>query len=130
MPASNALLISDFLGYLQYECGASEKAIAAHERSLAELAAWLKPMWLPDASRTMLQLYIGNSLQQGTSAGIIARRLSHFRHFYQFLLNQKEMESDPTLDLPMTKHWKTAKAGKEGNSFTMVTWIRMEWDAY
>jgi integrase/recombinase XerD len=130
MPTSNALLISDFIAYLRYECGAAEDTVTAHEHSLAHLAAWLKPMWLPDASRTMLQLYIGNSLQQGSGARTIARRLSHYRHFYQFLLSQKEIESDPTLDLAMPKHWSTAKAGKAKNSFTVATWIRMEWDAY
>jgi integrase/recombinase XerD len=123
MPASNALLISDFLGYLRYESRAEENTITAHEHSLAHLAAWLKPMWLPDASRTVLQLYIGNSLKQGTSARTIARRLSHCRRFYQFLLNQKEIESDPTQDLSMPKHWSKSP-------LTVVTWIRMEWDAY
>jgi site-specific recombinase XerC len=78
----------------------------------------------------LLQLYIGNSLQQGTGARTIARRLSHYRYFYQFLLTQKEIESDPTLDLPMPKHWKTAKAGRAETPFTIATWIRMEWDAY
>ena len=130
MPTSNALLISDFIGYLRYECDAPEKNIAAHEHSLAHLAAWLKPMWLPDASRTVLQLYIGNSLQQGTGARTIARRLSHCRHFYRFLLDQKQIKSDPTFHLTMPKHWITAKAGKTQDSFTVVTWVRMEWDAY
>jgi integrase/recombinase XerD len=127
MSTSNALLISDFIGYLRYECDASEKNITAHEHSLAHLAAWLNPMWLPDASRSVLQLYIGNSLQQGTGARTIARRLSHYRHFYQFLLNQKEIKRDPTLRLTMPKHWRT---GKAENSFIVATWIRMDWDAY
>ena len=130
MSTSNALLISDFIRYLRYECNASEKNIAAHEHSLARLAAWLEPMWLPDASRTVLQLYIGNSLQQGTGVRTVARRLSHYRHFYQFLLNQNEIKSDPTLDLSMPQYRRASKAGKGQNPFTVATWIRIEWDAY
>jgi integrase/recombinase XerD len=130
MPAGNALLISDFLGYLKYECAAAENTITAHEQSLARLAAWLKPMWLPDASRTVLQLYIGNALKHGTSARTITRRLSHFRDFYEFLFKEKQIESDPTQDLQMPKHWTRTKAGETRNSLMVVTWIRMEWDAY
>ena len=123
MPASNPLLISNFLGYLQYERCTAENAVAAHEQSLAHLATWLAPMWLPDASRTTLQLYIGDSLTKGMSARTIARRLSHFRHFYQFLLNEKEIKSDPTQGLSMPQH-------QTKGPLSMVTWIRMEWDAY
>lgn len=35
MPAGNALLITDFVSYLRYECRAEDNAITAHESSLA-----------------------------------------------------------------------------------------------
>jgi len=127
MPASNALLISDFLGYLQYERGATEKAIVAHERTLAHLAAWLEPCWLPDATRIMLQLYMGDSLKQGTGAQTVARRLSHLRHFYQFLLNEQEIVSAPTQDLSMPTRWSTAKAK---GAVTVATWVRIDSESY
>ena len=85
MPTSNLLLLSHFIDYARYEWGTTDSNIAAHEKSLAHLAAWLDPMWLPDATRIMLQLYIGEALSHGASARTVARRLSHFRHFYQFL---------------------------------------------
>jgi len=127
MRTSNGLLISDFIGYLKYECGATDNAIADHEKSLAHLAAWLAPMWLPDATRIMLQLYIGNCLSQGISARAISRRLSHFRRFYAFLVNENEIAIDPTKDLPMPKHYTTAKPP---HSVPVATWVRMDWDTY
>jgi site-specific recombinase XerC len=75
----------------------------------------------------MLQLYIGNSLNQGTGARTLARRLSHFRRFYQFLLNEEEIEIDPTQYLAMPKHWSTAKTK---GAVTVVTWVRRDRDAY
>jgi site-specific recombinase XerD len=136
--ASNALLISNFLGHLQYERRAAKSTIAAHERSLAHLAAWLDPMWLPHPTRIHLQLYLGESLQ-GASARTVARRLSHFRHFYQFLLDENEIVSDPTEELSMPKHWTTAKAkGPQlclpfqtaRPTVIVATWVRMDMDAY
>lgn len=130
MPVSNGQLISRFVDYLQYECGATEKNIAAHEQGLAHLAAWLEPMWLPDATRIMLQLYIGDLLNSGTSASTVARRLSHLRHFYRMLIHEGEIETDPTLYLAMPKHrGGRTKAKNPQSCVTVATWVRMDWDA-
>jgi len=129
MPVSNEHLILKFVGYLQYECGATEKTIAAHRQSLAHLAAWLEPMWLPDATRITLQLYIGDSLNSGTSTRTVARRLSHLRHFYRMLIHEREIETDPTLYLAMPKHCNRTKAKDPQSSVTVATWVRMDWDA-
>jgi len=132
MPVSNGMLISNFVDHLKYECGASEKSIAAHEQSLAHLAAWLEPEFLPDATRIRLQLYISDSLSQGTSARTVARRLSHIRHFFQMLSNEEQIVSDPTFDLAMPKHCTKTKATiapkrkKARHSATIVTWLRMD----
>jgi site-specific recombinase XerD len=130
MPVSNGQLISRFVDYLQYECGATENNIAAHEQSLTHLAAWLEPMWLPDATRIMLQLYIGDSLNSGASARTVGRRLSHLRHFYRMLIREKEIETDPTSYLAVPKHCSRTKAKDPQHSVTVATWVRMDWDAY
>jgi site-specific recombinase XerD len=130
MPVSNALLISNFVGYLKYECAADEKSIAAHERSLTHLKAWLAPVWLPEATRIMLQLYIADSLSQGTSARTVACRLRHFWRFYQFLLNDKVITSDPSAGLSMPRHCAKTKAKEPQSSATIVTWLRMDFEAY
>jgi integrase/recombinase XerD len=129
MPTSNLLLLSHFIDYARYECGTTDDKIAAHEKSLAHLAAWLDPMWLPDATRIMLQLYIGEALSQGTSAHTVVRRLSHFRHFYQFLINENKIEIDPTKGLSMPKYWTKTKAKEGQHSASIVTWIRMDFEA-
>lgn len=130
MPASNGLLISNFISYLKYECGVAAEAIADHEKSLAHLAAWLDPMWLPDATRIMLQLYIGDSLSRGTSTRTVARRLSHLRRFYRMLIHEEEIANDPTLDLAMPKHRSKTKAREAQHPAAIVTWVRLDRDAY
>lgn len=133
MPVSNGVLISNFVAYLKYECGAAEETIAAHEKSLAHLAAWLEPECLPEATRIRLQLYIADSLSQGTGARTVARRLSHIRHFFQMLTNEAQLASDPTFDLAMPKHCAKTKAKiatkgkKAGHSAAIVTWFRMDY---
>jgi integrase/recombinase XerD len=129
MPVSNGLLISNFMSYLKYEGGAVDEAIADHEKSVAHLAAWLEPMWLPDATRIMLQLYIGDLLNQGTSVRTIARRLSHLRRFFRFLVSEQEIAADPTQTLGVPKHLTRPK-GNPPNAVTIATWVRIDRDAY
>jgi site-specific recombinase XerD len=124
MPTSNALLMSDFVSYL-WHGGTTDKAIADHERTLADLATWLDPVWLREATRIRLQVYIGDCLNQGTSPRNVARRLSHLRRFYQFLKNERQIFPDPTLDLRIPKHWTK---GKEKNSITVLVWMQTDID--
>jgi integrase/recombinase XerD len=132
MPVSNGIWISNFLEFLKYECDASERSIAAHEQSLADLAAWLEPALLPEATRVRLQLYLGDCLHQGISARTVARRLSHIRHFFQMLSKEQRIDRDPTFDLAMPKHYtKTkgriaSKKKKARETATIVTWFRMD----
>jgi integrase/recombinase XerD len=59
------------------------------------------------ATRIDLQKYISDSLQQGLGARSAARRLSCLRHFYRFLIDEDEIQFDPTRNLPVPKTWET-----------------------
>jgi integrase/recombinase XerD len=134
MAASNGLLISDFLGYLKFDCRADDETVGAHEQTLAHLAEWLESLEaglrLPNVTRIMLQLYIGDSLNQGTGIRKTARRLSHLRRFFGFLVNEEQIEKDPTFWLAMPKHCSRTKAKDRQHSAALVTWVRVDWDAY
>lgn len=103
---TNNDLINSFLSYLRAERGAGEHTLAGYEHDVRNLAAWLeKP--LPEATRIDLQKYISDSLKRGIGARSVARRLSCLRHFFRFLIDEEEIEIDPTRNLPVPKGWKT-----------------------
>lgn len=98
-------MIPRFLSYLRAERGAGENTLASYEHDVCNFAAWQeKP--LSQATRIDLQGYISDSLQQGLSARSAARRLSCLRHFYRFLIDEDEIQFDPTRNLPVPKGWK------------------------
>jgi site-specific recombinase XerC len=53
-----------------------------------------------------MQRYINDSLKQ-VCARSVQRRLSCLRHFFRFLIDEEEIEIDPTRNLPVPKGWKT-----------------------
>ena len=99
-------LINRFLSYLRAERGAGENTLASYEHDVRNLSAWLEKPLL-EATRIDLQRYISDSLKQGIGARSVARRLSCLRHFFRFLIDEEEIEIDPTRNLPVPKGWKT-----------------------
>lgn len=105
MPTDNANLIPRFLSYLRAEQGAGENTLASYEHDVCNFAAWQEKS-LTQATRIDLQEYISDSLSHGLSGRSAARRLSCLRHFYRFLIDEDEIQFDPTRNLPVPKTWK------------------------
>jgi integrase/recombinase XerD len=99
-------LIRSFLVYLRTERRASENTLVSYENDLRNFVSWLENR-LPQASRIDLQKYISHSLKQGISPRSVGRRLATLRHFYRFLIDEDEVQTDPTRNLPVPKTWKT-----------------------
>jgi len=106
MPANNVQLIADFLAYLQIERGAKENTLASYQHDVTHFSGWLGKS-LTVVLRTDLQRYIANSLQSGISSHTMARRLSCLRHFFRFLIDEEEINTNPARNMPVPKCWKT-----------------------
>lgn len=106
MPADNNDLVNRFLKYLRSERGAGENTLASYEHDVRNFAAWLEKPF-PETTRIALQKYVSDSLDEGVSARTAARRLSCLRHFFHFLIDEDEIQFDPTRNLPVPKRWKT-----------------------
>jgi integrase/recombinase XerD len=106
MPVENPQLIARFLSYLRTERTAGENTFASYEHDVNDFAAWLEKS-VTAATRIDLQRYINDSLTQGINPRSVARRLSCLRHFYRFLIDEEEVQFDPTRNLPVPKGWKT-----------------------
>jgi integrase/recombinase XerD len=106
MQANNVQLIASFIGYLRAERGAAANTVASYEIDLQKFAEWLeKP--IATVKRTDLQRYISDLLGTGVSSRTTSRRLSCLRTFYQFLIDEGEVQTDPTRNLPVPKTWRT-----------------------
>jgi integrase/recombinase XerD len=105
---TNSRVLDDFLSYLKIEKGLAALTISAYSRDIAQFAAILdrNKRTLLNARRedvrNFLQLLFANSID-GRS---VARKLSALRHLYRFLLLDKRIERDPTLNIPLPKQWK------------------------
>ena len=106
MPANNAQLIAKFLTYLKIERGAKENTVASYEHDVMVFSGWLGKS-VASAARADLQNYIASSLEAGAGARTVARRLSCLRHFFRFLIDEEEIKTNPTRNLPAPKCWKT-----------------------
>jgi integrase/recombinase XerD len=107
--------------------GAGENTVASYETDVRKFAEWLgRP--LTSVRRIDLQQYLSDSLNAGTNARSAARHLSCLRHFYRFLIDEEEIQIDPTRNLPVPKHWKTVpKALSLADLEKMVASLGASW---
>lgn len=103
---SNPELISRFVSFLRSERGLSANTLAAYECDITKFAEWAeKP--LAKVERLDIQKYLGRSTTEENSGHTKARRLASMRAFYQFLIDEEEVTSDPTRNVPTPKQSKS-----------------------
>jgi integrase/recombinase XerD len=61
---------------------------------------------LLNARREHVRGFLQELFANGVDGRSVARKLSALRHLYRFLLLDKRMECDPTLNIPLPKQWK------------------------
>lgn len=100
--------ISAFLSYLKIEKGLAALTIEAYGRDLQQLAEFLesKNRPLSNARRGDLLEFIEKLTSNLVESRSRARKLSALRHFYKFLLLDKQIKSDPTLNIESPRQWK------------------------
>lgn len=98
-------LIKLFLDYLTIERGLSPNTVEGYGRDLAQLQKWssanqnsIRGLTTHDIDR-----HIGALSRKGLTAASIARALSTIRTFYEFLVSEGEVSSNPTDDIPSPK---------------------------
>ncbi len=105
MPANNLNLekqliyIERFLDALWMERGLSQNTLSAYRNDLMTFAKWLnkRNSSLPNAATADLHEYLAD--QGGRSARSTARRLSTLRRFYQYMVREGQLKSDPTINI-------------------------------
>ena len=95
-----------FTTALWLERGLSDNTRDAYSRDVQGLNAWLLDQNRGDAltaSESDVQAYLGARLSQGSSHRSISRLLSSLRSFYQYLVREGDLSSDPTQHLDRPK---------------------------
>jgi len=113
-PQTNSRVLADFLDYLRIEKGLAKLSISAYTTDLLQFAEFLEKnkRHLLNARRTDVREFLQqlfskqvdtHKVMDGRSVG---RKLSAMRHLYRYLLLDKRIEHDPTLNIESPRQWK------------------------
>ncbi len=99
--AADQQLVEVWLNSLWMEKGLSDNSRASYQRDLWQYAVWLngRGSGLLQAGRAELQAYLHWRLEQQLKSSSTSRLLSCLRGFYRFLLRERYLDQDPTLNL-------------------------------
>jgi len=101
--------LADFLNFVRVEKRLAANTAQAYRRDLYRFAGTLTDRgWgLLDVKRLQLQEYLGDLSRAGMGERSVARHMATLRGFYRFLLQEKRLAEDPTLNLASPRIWKT-----------------------
>jgi integrase/recombinase XerD len=105
---ANSGVLSSFIDYLKVEKGLGALTISAYTRDIGQFAAFLdRPKrTLLNSRRDDVRAFLQQLFSNSVDGRSVARKLSALRHLYRFLLLDKRIDRDPTLNIPTPKQWK------------------------
>jgi integrase/recombinase XerD len=108
MKAENQRYVRGFLDYLRVEKGLAVLSARAYEGDLAQFAGFLenKRRELAQARRDDVRAFLNQLFANGVGDRSVARKLSALRQFYRYLLLDRLVKHDPTLDIDSPRQWK------------------------
>lgn len=88
-------VVSDYLQYLELECGLAQNTISAYQRDIDEFVKFQK--FKGDFSIKIKDVngYISHLLGRNRRPSSIARKISSLRNFYRYLLENGTVEGNP-----------------------------------
>lgn len=101
IPSQDRALIERFCDMLWMENGLSQNTLFSYTADLAGLSEWLSvnDIELPSASREHLLKYLSYQVSKATSPRTSSRLLSCMRRFYQYLLRENIISTDPSAQI-------------------------------
>jgi integrase/recombinase XerD len=104
----NSGVLAGFRDYLQIEKGLAPLTVAAYTTDIAQFTAFLEKQkrTLLNAQRNHVREFIQQLFGNSVDGRSVGRKLSALRHLYRYLLLDKMIEHDPTLNIDSPKQWK------------------------
>jgi len=105
---ANARLVSSFIDYLKIEKGLAALTVSAYTQDIGQFAEFLdkQKRTLLNPRRDDVRGFIQQLFSNSVDGRSVARKLSALRHLYRYLLLDKRVDRDPTLNIPLPKQWK------------------------
>jgi integrase/recombinase XerD len=101
-------LLRDFLDYLKVEKGLATLTAESYKSDLEQFGEFLtsrKRQFL-QARREDIRAFMNQLFSHGVADRSVARKLSAMRHFYKYLLLDRKIKHDPTLEIDSPRQWK------------------------
>src|SRR5256885_2572753 len=107
-PEANAPVLAGFLDYLRIEKGLARLSIAAYTTDIGQFAEFLekRKRILLTARRNDVREFLQQLFSHQVDGRSVGRKLSALRHLYRYLLLDKTIEHDPTLNIETPRQWK------------------------
>ncbi len=105
---SNERVLLSFLDYLKIEKGLARLTVAAYTRDIGQFAEFLekRKRTLVTASRQDVRDFLDQLFRKDMDGRSVARKLSALRHLYKYLILDRHIEHDPTLNIDTPRQWK------------------------
>lgn len=105
---SNSHVLSGFLDYLRIEKGLARLSISAYNTDILQFAEFLekREQLLLTARRHDVREFLQELFSHQVDGRSVGRKLSALRHIYRYLLLDKKIEHDPTLNIESPRQWK------------------------
>ncbi len=105
---SNAAILAGFLDYLRVEKGLAKLTISAYTTDIGQFAEFLEKhkRTLMTARRTDVREFLQQLFSNQVDGRSVGRKLSALRHLYRYLLLDRKIEHDPTLNIESPRQWK------------------------
>jgi len=100
--------VAGFLDYLKVEKGLALLSVAAYATDIGQFSNFLakQERTLLDARRSEVRNFIQELFANSVDGRSVGRKLSALRHLYRYLLLDKRIGHDPTLNIESPKQWK------------------------
>jgi integrase/recombinase XerD len=105
---TNSLVLSGFLDYLRIEKGLARLSISAYTTDILQFVEFLekRKRLLLTARRTDVREFLQQLFSHQVDGRSVGRKLSALRHLYRYLLLDKTIDHDPTLNIESPRQWK------------------------
>jgi integrase/recombinase XerD len=105
---ANSRVLSGFLDYLRIEKGLAPLSISAYTTDICQFSEFLerRKRLLLAARRTDVRDFLQELFSNQVDGRSVGRKLSALRHLYRYLLLDKKLEHDPTLNIESPRQWK------------------------
>src|SRR5580765_6058281 len=105
---ANSRVLSGFLDYLRIEKGLARLSINAYTTDILQFSEFLEKhkRVLLTARRNDVREFLQQLFSNRVDGRSVGRKLSALRHLYRYLLLDKKIEHDPTLNIESPRQWK------------------------